>query len=317
MPSAAARSLSTRGYSRDEQLQVWQQIVNDTFLPVSIECASDADGFSSELRARAVGDLGVSWIGSDRQVVRRTDQLVRRAPGDLYFLNLPLHGHGLASQDGRSGITHAGDFVLIDANRPFTLEFDEPFEQVSLAIPHAVLDPMLARPELTSCLVVDGHAGVGAVAAAAVRALASQPGRLNARESRIVTEHVVALVAVAVSELALNTCPTGRERHLQAALDEIDRSLADPALSPGLVATRISISVSYLTKLFAQQGSSFGKVLLRRRLDRAYALLAPGQAPGPGITAVAIECGMPDPAYFSHAFRGRFGMSPTQRRDGR
>ncbi|GAB3580024.1 helix-turn-helix domain-containing protein [Calidifontibacter terrae] len=285
-------------------------------MPVTLERALEVDGFSSSLAARQVGDLGVTRLRSEAQSVNRTPELVGLAPGDLYFLNLPTRGHGLAIQDGRRVATGPGDFVLIDGARPFSLSFAASFDQITLTIPHAMLDPLLAQPADCTGRLISSASPVGAIASAAVRALAGNPARSDNRAIRGVTGHVLGLVALAVSDAVPQPQQDSRCQTLQAALDEIDRSLFDPALHPADVAARLCISVSYLTKLFAAQGTSFCRVLLHRRLDRAYELLAVGGnepvARGT-VTQVAYACGFADPAHFARVFRGRFGITPTQR----
>lgn len=317
--SPLGRAWTTRDVAVEEQFTAWQQIVDETYLPVRIEHGpARTEGFTSTLTAHSVGDVVVSRLRSDSQAVHRTRDLVEAAPGEVYFLNLPTHGSGIAVQDGRLATTTPGDFVLIDGSRPFSLAFADPFDQIALVIPHHLIDPLLARPRESTCLTVSGRSAAGMVASAAVRALAHGPTPADARTVRGLTDHVIGLVALAVSG-TLPAPADPRAAHLQAALDEIDRSLADPALHPAMVARQVCISLSYLTKLFAAHGTSFGRVVLQRRLDRAYDLLGPDcsrPAARGTVTQVAVACGFTDPAHFARTFRGRFGITPSQRLAG-
>lgn len=327
MPYSAGRAWTTRGIAPQEQFIAWQQIIDQTYLPVMIEHGRpSAAGFHSALRARPVGDVIVSRLHSDPQAVHRCAKLVDAAPGEVYFLNLPFRGGGVAMQDGRMATPTPGDFVLIDGARPFRLSFPDEFDQIALVIPHYLIDPLLARPRESTCRTVSGRSAAGRVASAAVRALARVTAPMDARTTCVMTEHVIGLIALAVTETLPTTTNSPRIAHLQAALDEIDRSLSDPDLHPALVATRTCISVSYLTKLFALHGTSFGRVVQARRLDRAYALLSPrleapsGSAGSVGsvgsVGRVASACGFTDAAHFSRIFRARFAITPSQRLAG-
>jgi AraC-like DNA-binding protein len=92
-------------------------------------------------------------------------------------------------------------------------------------------------------------------------------------------------------------------------MDEISASLADPDLSPPVVAARIAISVRYLHRLFAEQGTTFGRVLLQRRLVEVRRKLADPTFDHLTITELALAAGFSDPAHFSRAFKAAFGMT--------
>ena len=318
MLGVAERSWDTRGVRPDDQLSVWQEMACEAFVPVSLSSASVTRGFRSRCQSRAVGDLGVSWLASGPQVVERTGTQIARSSSGMYFVNLPLVGQGVASQHGRRAVAGPGDFVVVDADRPFHLDFTTPFEQVSLAVPHDVLRPLIADPDDAVSVRVAGDRGVGAVASAAIRALCSERSHLDARQTKGIVEHLAGLIALGITGAVPERDLRPGAVLLQAALDEMERSLADPDLSIGVVASRVNISPSYLTKLFAGRGTTFGRWLLGRRLDRAWEALDPrlASASRSTVTRVAIACGFRDSSHFAHTFHARFGVTPSQRRDG-
>lgn len=313
------RRWDTRGFAPGEQFAVWQEMACDAFVPVSLRADRPVEaGFASSCESRRVGVLGVSWLTSQAQVVERTPRLTASGETGVYFVNLPLSGRGAAEQEGRRAVAGPGDFVLVDADRPFELTFDAPFEQISLAVPRDVLQPLLADPAAAVSVTVPGDHGVGAVASAAIRTLASERCRLDARQARGIVAHLAGLIALGVTSAVPERAVGPRTVLLQAALDEIERSLADPDLCVEAVASRINISPSYLTKLFAGRGTTFGRWLIGRRLDRAWDALDPlliAAAPAT-VTEVALACGFRDSSHFARTFHQRFGVTPTQRRSG-
>jgi hypothetical protein len=91
--------------------------------------------------------------------------------GDVFFLHMPLRGRSSVAQDGRRADLRPGDFAVVDGARPFTLDFEGSFEQLSLILPHDLLMPLLATPEVMTARAVRGDEGLGAIASGALRPL--------------------------------------------------------------------------------------------------------------------------------------------------
>ena len=158
---------------------------------------------------------------------------------------------------------------------------------------------------------VRGDVGVGAVASAAIRALAGPGGVADAAASRALAEHVSALIALSVGGLRRHPIGTP-ELIVRAALDEIERNLADPDLSPATVAARIGISTRYLHELLSRRGPSFGRRVLTRRLERSHRDLTDPTRAHWSIGAIAAGKGFNDPSYFARVFRARYGTPPSR-----
>ncbi|WP_156969738.1 helix-turn-helix domain-containing protein [Knoellia subterranea] len=318
MLGVAERVWSTHDVPVRDQFAAWEHVACEAFAPVSLSRPPGdhvVDGLLASCAMRRVADLGVAWLATGAQVVEHSARHIAQGANGVYFLNLPLVGSGMAMQDGRMSVTGPGDLVLVNGDRPFTLGFASPFEQISIAIPRASLDPLLADPSQANCVVIKGDSGAGAIAATAIQTLAEQKNPLTAREAHGISDVLLGLVSLAVSTTIEGAVAPVRLQRFQAALDQVERRLADPELTPHDVAKELSISVSYLTKLFAEHGTSFGRTVLTRRLDRARGLLAVGEVPGAAtVTQVAMACGFHDSGYFARTFRARFGVTPSEYR---
>jgi AraC family transcriptional regulator, positive regulator of tynA and feaB len=311
--STPERLLTTAKAPASEQFALWREIAGEAFVPVLIS-RRERGPFMSSVGARTVGGLGVSRIVSQPQSVARTSQQIVGRTGDVFFLNLPLSDGTVASQDGRTARPAKGDFVLVDSTRPFELEFEGGFRQISIAIPHDCLAPLLAAPWDATAVRVPGDRGVGAVAAGALRALAKNGGPVDRHAARALADQIAGLVALALGGVQKPPASTNRALLLQAALDEVERSLGDPGLSPARVAERVGISTRYLHRLFADRGTSFGRWVLARRLERCYRDLAEPARRHWTVGDLARRRGFLDPSYFARAFRARYGLSPTELR---
>jgi AraC family transcriptional regulator, positive regulator of tynA and feaB len=309
---AVGTTWSTEGLAEAEQFASWADISCEAFCPVTVTRAEDGP-FASAVAGRPIGPLSVSVIASQSQRVHRTAEQVRREAGDTFFLNLPLTAGTHASQDGRTASLQAGDFTIVDSARPFRLGFDADFAQISVAVPHELLADRLADPAAATAVRVQGAGGLGAVASAAVRAAAELPA-LDRSAAHALADQLCSLVALAIGGVRARTSAGARELLAQAARDEIERSLHDPALSPARVAERLAISARYLHALFADQGTTFGRWLLQRRLSRSRDQLCDPAQRHRTVADIAYANGFADPSYFARAFRARYGATPRQLR---
>jgi AraC-like DNA-binding protein len=313
MLGAVDRSFTTGVHRAERQFDVWRDLVAEAFAPVDVERGASAawSGFAADCRARGVSVVTVSALRAESQQVDRTEAQAARAPCGMYFLNLPVDSGSVLHQDGRTALLAPGDFAIVDGDRPFRLEFPDTFRQISLTIPKIALEHALCDAGDATARTISGREGIGALAAAAFTALAAHAGEIDGRAGEAAALHVIGLLAAALDAHA--PAPVTRRATLyRALLEDIERHYGDPDLTLVDMTRRIAISSSYATKLFAENGTSFGRHLLARRLDHAWVRLVREQQRS--ITDIAIGCGFTDPAHFSRAFRARFGMTPTDRR---
>ncbi len=307
---------STAPLPEPERFAFWQEAVGEAFVSVSV-ARRDERPFIGSVTAARVDSLAVSHIASPPQSVTRSRPQIRTRAGDSFFLNLPLTDGALATQDGRTAHLARGDFAIVDSTRPFELDFERDFEQISLTIPHDLLAPRLASPLHATAVRVRGDVGIGAIASAAIRALPQAAGSLDRAASRSLSEHIAGLVALALGPLhrpaagATSTGLASPKALLQAALDEVEREHGDVELSPARVAERVGISIRYLHQLFSERGPSFGRWLLLRRLEHCRHELADPACPLT-IGEIAWQHGFRDPSYFARAFRAQYGVAPRQ-----
>ncbi len=303
---------STERLPAREQFDHWSEVVSEAFVPVAVK-RSGAGAFPSRVASRAVGPLRVSRIVSPAQSVLRTAAHVARAPGDTVFLNLPLTSGTFARQGGRTARLAPGDFTIVDGAQPFELGFCRPFVQVSVQLPRELLGAHGLDPSCTARRV-DGGRGIGALASGALRSFADEGATIDRDAARTVAEHLCGLIALAVAEEPAPAPRGQRDQLRQAALELIDERLADPDLSPRMVAELISVSPRFLHRLFAEHGTSFGRQLLERRLERGHQALNDPHELDRAVGEVAHACGFSDPSYFARAFRTRYGISPRELR---
>jgi len=108
---------------------------------------------------------------------------------------------------------------------------------------------------------------------------------------------------------------------LAAILSEIDQRSGEADLSAAVVGARLGITARYVHMLLKDTGHTFGRHVMDRRLQTAFALLRDAQWHRRRISDVAIAAGFSDLAHFSRAFRRKYAATPSDirkaaRRDG-
>lgn len=137
----------------------------------------------------------------------------------------------------------------------------------------------------------------------------------------LATGHVHDLLA-----LALGAEGEARERAGQRGLRaaqlmiikaHIERNLSHSDLSPDALAARFGMSARSIQRLFERDGTAFTEFLRERRLLFARRMLVSPRFDGRRIADIALDAGFADISYFNREFRRRFGLTPTDFRNGR
>jgi AraC-like DNA-binding protein len=96
----------------------------------------------------------------------------------------------------------------------------------------------------------------------------------------------------------------------------IEEHLANPDLSPAMVALKHHISPRYLHLIFSEQGTTVGTWIRSRRLAKCRAELA-NMRNDRSVTEIAMDWGFNDVAHFSRSFSSAYGISPRKFRSTR
>ncbi|HEX4024780.1 MAG TPA: helix-turn-helix transcriptional regulator [Steroidobacteraceae bacterium] len=109
---------------------------------------------------------------------------------------------------------------------------------------------------------------------------------------------------------------TGQRGVLRAkAVAFVETNLADPDLGVTSIAADLGVSTRYVQLLFAELLTTPSSFIRARRLETAADLLRQRGATA-CITDIAFDVGFGDLSGFCHAFRRRFGVTPSDFRAG-
>jgi len=318
------QSLSTQNLAPRDQYPFWKEVVCGIF--VGLDCSRNGRGaFDSTVHRRSV-DLGgapdgtadsVSFIDvtTEEQRARRTPRQIRRATDAWIMLAMQTRGPCILRQGGETAVLGPGDMVLYDSTRPYEFQFDRPFRQLVVKLPHARLAPLLPRASAWLGRPVGAGSPLGQILATHLATVSNAIGAVDPALRPGLIERTIDLIALTFSGNAREFAGAGttvQAAQVARAKRAIEARLTDPALDAAAVAAALGVSESYLHRLFHTAGTTAGAHIRRRRLARCRADLADPLRTGERVTEIALRWGFNDMPHFSRVFRAAFGQTPRE-----
>jgi AraC-like DNA-binding protein len=208
-------------------------------------------------------------------------------------------------RDGRLTVA-AGGFALQRSGPP-TFEAARRARATVLILPARELGPLIGDRLLTGSSaeaetrLLLGHA----------RLVSRSAGSLSPGGARAAHLALVELVRGVALRRPDGAEPAHAAALAQAARDLADARLADPQLSPALLARGLNVSVRTLHRAFAGTDETVGAYIRRRRLEHARAALE-STTGRPSISELAAYWQFADGSHFTRAFRRHYGQTPAE-----
>ncbi|MEU0675783.1 helix-turn-helix domain-containing protein [Streptomyces sp. NPDC006172] len=306
--------LTTDSVPDEDKLAYWRDALNRTLGPMTVAAGGDAP-FRGRIATTRLGHLRISSLDADPQRVSRTDRHIARAGAEYVAVGVLTAGRATLVQDGRKTDVGAGDLVVHDTTRPYSLDCPEPFSARFAHMPRRAV--ALGEEELRQVTgsAIPAAEGPAALLRSFLTALtASAPVCSPAVAARLATSVVDLFGTLVEVRTRQGAEPdAGAHEHLvRRVRTHIDGHLRDPELSPHTVATAHHISVRYLHRLFEREGVTVARLIQQRRLAECARELGRRDASAPTVSAVAQRWGFANPAHFSRVFRGAYGVSPRE-----
>jgi AraC-like DNA-binding protein len=303
---------TTAAMRADEGREAWrEQLATLCGRRAAIRFSSE--DFRGSIRHREVGGVGIAHFTHN---VREIEQNKLPQSGDqcrYAMLIMQLSGRCMVSQGSSELALSMGEFGIIDSFRPFVTRFEGPTTQLIAYLPAAEVMSLsstaLARPHRVS-----GRDGVGALARSTLLAIARSADQLNDDDAAHARQMLTGVVRRMVdrerwaSVRAEQALPDSRIRAF------IDARLADPDLSPALIAAGCGISLRRLHRAFAETQWSVCGWIRHRRLEQCHRDLIDPLQNRQSITQIAFRWGFNDAAHFSRSFRDAYRQSPRDLR---
>lgn len=312
MTSTAVASAvwSTAGIPHDQRNAAWADKVGAELFPVSTDPIDDRP-FEASLGVTELGGLTLLELAGSAHRIRPDGPAGGPDDDGLLVLNAQLTGRSVAHAHTQSVTVAAGHLALLAGSWPTAVELPEGFEQLILKIPSELLAPRLACPQeaLGRTIAGDGCAGLFLNT---LGYLARNGARLDRQARSLVAGQLLDLLTVTFGQVST---PGRRGRLLlQAALDETVRRLGDSELDITQIAGHVHVSVRYLQRLLAEQGTTFGRWTAQQRIVRCRADFDADPDRQTATAVIAARWGFVDRSHFSRVFSAHTGVSPRQYR---
>jgi len=296
-----------------ERLERWHDVVCRALVPMTA-VPSETDGFDWSLATQELGRLTVNDITSTPHDVYRTRRHVAQDDKRFLQVGLLVRGRCTVEQHGREATLTSGDLVCYDTAAPYAFHMQTPFRLVVVLMPATTVEHRLRGFEAVTATTFTGTQGLASLAGGLVRRVADGSGPYAGPSGIHVGDAVTDLVAGLVSErIGESPDEDAARAALRARVHRfVELNLANPDLSPPIVAAAVGVSLRYLYKLFEDETTTVSAFIRERRLDQVARDLADPRLRHRTIAAIAAQWGFLEAAHFSRAFRTREGVSPRE-----
>ncbi|NYT37317.1 helix-turn-helix domain-containing protein [Allopusillimonas soli] len=292
----------------------WHDGVCEYFVPLEVR-AKNAGPFLNTAAHDSLGCLRVTELLTSAQRVSRTKVLASRAEEGLYKATLQLSGRSRIVQADRTAILNPGEWGLYDTARPYEVDVEQDAHFLVLQISPAQMPVWAPYLQRAVARAFSARHGSARIAMDTLRLALSESPSLSDAAMRDIAASIMQMIGLNVCEQTgaedISGLDEVRQAQFRTICQHIEDNLHDPGMTASGIAARFRISRRYLYKLFESHGASPADYIQAARLERCRRMLA-NTAATQQISDLAYRHGFSDAAAFSHAFRRRYGVSPTE-----
>lgn len=295
----------------------WQESISSTFVPLEVSAVFPTR-FRNSVAVGCLGWMQVSELHSSAQRVRRSKLLAARAEEAGYKVTLQLAGRSEIRQSNRTALLMPGEWSIYDTTRPYEVDVDDGAHFLVMQVPGKQTEAWQPYMQNAVARNFSGQHGCGRMAMDLLRVALGEHAHLSESAARDAANAVLQMMGLDISERAGGQAEQDQAGLKQAQLRRVQQhileNLHDPALSPASAAAAFRMSRRYLYNLFALAATTPADFILSARLERSRAALCDATQSVRQIGDIAYRFGFSDAARFSHAFRKRYGASPSEYR---
>ena len=295
----------------------WQESISSTFVPLEVSAVFPTR-FRNSVAVGCLGWMQVSELHSSAQRVRRSKLLAARSEEAGYKVTLQLAGRSEIRQSNRTALLMPGEWSIYDTTRPYEVDVDDGAHFLVMQVPGKQTEAWQPYMQNAVARNFSGQHGCGRMAMDLLRVALGEHAHLSESAARDAADAVLQMMGLDISERAGGQAEQDQAGLKQAQLRRVQQhileNLHDPALSPASAAAAFRMSRRYLYNLFALAATTPADFILSARLERSRDALCDATQSVRQIGDIAYRFGFSDAARFSHAFRKRYGASPSEYR---
>ncbi len=317
--SSSSLILSTAALPERDRLPVWREVFGQMMVRLDIEPAKNTS-FHAEGELLMLPGAACGSVAATPFRVSRTQKLIAGDEADMVFLvtaDVPLH----VAQNGREQVLDARDAIFVRGGERSVIQSRDRARLTNISVPIDDLTPLLSTCLNPSMIVVSRQNDVLDLLIGYVRLLQPRQKQHSVEFARLAAGHIRDLMAAMIGADP-DEKPSAHERggiraaRLRAIKVDVGRQLRDPGLSVEAIAMSHGISPRYVRKLFQEGQTTFSDFVLSQRLERSRQLLRTPAHAVRTIASIAHACGFNDLSYFNRTFRRRYGVTPSEFRNG-
>lgn len=305
---------STVGLEPDAAVRRWEEVLSDGIIPMEVS-SPVGEGFEAAWRRYGVGPVDLNFLQAKPQRVNHSLASASKGSDESFELLFVRSGSVEFKHYRRPVKASTGSIVLLDNAKPYDLEMNDPVTSCfALHLPEVWLRKWVPYPKDFIATPITAVTGWGAPLVSLLETISTMGLEQSPFPRGMVADQLGSLIAMLIASQE----DVRQDRHRIELAGRLRQTLADRCheggLTPEMVAQQHGISKRYLHLLFAQAGTTFTKVLLDFRLDKASALLRDRRYDRYQMSDIAWDCGFVDQSHFARTFKRRFLRSPLEYR---
>ena len=308
--------MRTASYSTDsaapaERAAHWNRAIAEAYFPLHLSFRQPA-AFNGALSRATLGEVGLSHLRSDALQYERHRHHIGHSQAEEYLITLPRRGPVEFSQFGREIRCDPGGFIIERGDEPYRFTYANRNDLFVLKASKAALSGRLRDPDRFCARVFNAQSGIGRLFASLVENALQQADNASDTAALVLGRHMLDLLALSLedgTDASQSSTSVVRAAHVRRIMGFIRGGLANPDLTPEVIAGACGISKRYLHELFKELNGTVSHFIREERLIAARDLLT---MPDSGAIAdIAYRFCFADQAQFSRLFRDRFGQTPS------
>jgi AraC-like DNA-binding protein len=220
-------------------------------------------------------------------------------------------GRTVSESNSEQTVVKPGDLLIWHGGRSIRFEMPDHFQKLCLIVQRDVFESMFPQAGSYTGEHLEQRDNMSRLLGACLSTLADDVLTGGAQPIGAAVELTLCMLGAALTRRRESNNIAPRASLYGRLILFIEEHLADPDLSPAMIAQKHHISPRYLQLIFSEQGTTVGTWIRSRRLAKCRAELA-NLSKDRSVTEIAMDWGFNDVAYFSRSFSSAYGISPRE-----